>query len=89
MISPVASALFASKLYPAPINPALQHNALNTTNSAQNVEQGDLKIDYRASQKDNISYRFTRAYQNNPSTNSQALLSNGYSTTPIYYTVGY
>src|SRR6202030_391221 len=30
----------------------------------------------------------TRAYQNNPSLNSQALLSNGYSTTPIYNTVG-
>jgi len=88
MISPVAAALFASSLYPAPINDALQHNALNTTNSAQNVEQGDLKIDFRASQKDNISYRFTRAYQNNPSVNSQALLSNSYSTTPIYNTVG-
>ena len=50
--------------------------------------QGDLKIDFKATQKDNISYRFTRAYQNNPSINSQALLSNGYSTTPIYNTVG-
>ena len=50
--------------------------------------QGDLKIDFKATQKDNISYRFTRAYQNNPSNNSQELLSNGYSTTPIYNTVG-
>ncbi len=88
MISPVASALFASSLYPTPINTALQHNAVNTSNSAFNVDQGDLKIDFRATQKDNISYRFTRAYQNNPSVNSQALLSNGYSTTPIYNTVG-
>src|SRR5581483_4378952 len=30
----------------------------------------------------------TRAFQNNPSTNSQVLLSNGYATTPIYNTVG-
>jgi len=88
MISPVASALFASSLYPSPINTSLQHNAVNTTNSAFNVDQGDLKIDFKASQKDNISYRFTRAYQNNPSFNSQALLSNGYSSTPIYNTVG-
>ena len=88
MISPVATALFASSLYPTPINPALQHNAVNTTTSAFNVDQGDLKIDFKATQKDNISYRFTRAYQNNPSVNSQALLSNGYSTTPIYNTVG-
>ena len=88
MISPVASALFASSLYPSPINSQLQSNAVNVSNSAFNVEQGDLKIDFKATQKDNISYRFTRAYQNNPSNNSQALLSNSYSTTPIYNTVG-
>ncbi|MFZ0735285.1 MAG: TonB-dependent receptor [Candidatus Sulfotelmatobacter sp.] len=88
MISPVASALFNSSLYPSPINAGLQHNAVNTSNSAQNVEQGDLKIDFKATEKDNISYRFTRAYQNNPSLNSQELLSNSYSTTPIYNTVG-
>jgi len=88
MISPVASALFKSSLYPSPINTDIQSNALNVSNSAQNVAQGDLKIDFKASQKDNISYRFTRAYQDNPSFNSQALLGNGTSTTPIYNTVG-
>lgn len=88
MISPVASALFASSLYPQPIGAGLQFNAVNVSNSAFNVEQGDLKIDFKATQKDNISYRFTRAYQNNPSNNSQLLLSNSYSTTPIYNTVG-
>ena len=88
MISPVASALFASSLYPTPINANLQANAVNTVTSAQNEVQGDLKVDFRPTQKDNISYRFTRAYQNNPSINSQALLSNGYATTPIYNTVG-
>jgi hypothetical protein len=88
MISPVATALFASALYPQPINGNLQSNAVYTSNSAFNVEQGDLKIDFKATQKDSISYRFTRAYQNNPSNNSQELSSNGYSTTPIYNTVG-
>jgi hypothetical protein len=88
MISPVAANLFKSSLYPAAINNALQHNAVNTTNSAFNVDQGDLKVDFKASQRDNISYRFTRAYQNNPSFNSQVLLSDGYSSTPIYNMVG-
>jgi hypothetical protein len=88
MISPVATALFGSSLYSTPVSSGLQNNAVNVVASAQNEVQGDLKIDFRASQKDNISYRFTRAYQNNPSNNSQALLSNGYSTTPIYNTVG-
>jgi hypothetical protein len=88
MLSPVASALFASSLYPSAINPNLQNNSVNISNSAFNEAQGDLKIDFKATQKDNLSYRFTRAYQNNPSNNSQELLSNGFATTPIYNTVG-
>jgi hypothetical protein len=88
MISPVASALFGSSLYPGVVNGNLQNNAVNISNSAFNVDQGDLKIDFKATQKDSISYRFTRAYQNNPSNNSQELLSNAISTTPIYNMVG-
>jgi Carboxypeptidase regulatory-like domain len=88
MISPVASNLFASSLYPAAIGTSLQQNAVNTQASALKVDQGDLKVDYKATDKDNIYYRFTRAYQNNPATNSQVLLSNSFSSTPIYNTVG-
>jgi Carboxypeptidase regulatory-like domain len=88
MISPVASALFASTQYPTPVNSLLQFNAVNTQSSAFNVDQGDLKVDYKATDRDNISYRFTRSYQNNPTNNSQVLLANGYGTTPIYNTVG-
>ncbi len=88
MISPVASALFSSSLYPATVNGNLQNNAINTTNSAYDVDQGDLKIDYKATSKDNISYRFTKAFQNNPSTNSDAVLGNSIGTTPIQSTVG-
>jgi hypothetical protein len=87
MISPVAKALFSSSLYPATVNNNLQSNAVNTTNSAFDVDQGDIKVDYKATAKDNISYRFTRAYQNNPSNNSFELLGNATGTTPIYNTV--
>ncbi|HSY63839.1 MAG TPA: TonB-dependent receptor [Terriglobales bacterium] len=88
MISPVASALFGSALYLAPSKAGLQSNASYTTNSMQNVDQGDLKVDYKATDKDNISGRFTRAYQNNPSANTYGLVGNGFSTTPIYNIVG-
>ena len=88
MISPVAAALFASALYPTTINNNLQQNALNTTASALNSDQGDIKVDYQVTSKDRISGRFTRAYQNNPSTNSQPLFANGSSTAPIWNTVG-
>jgi carboxypeptidase family protein len=88
MISPVASNLFASSLYPTAISTDTQQNAINTRASALKVDQGDLKIDYKATDRDNIYYRFTRAYQNNPATNSQVLLANSFSSTPIYNTVG-
>jgi hypothetical protein len=88
MISPVAQSLFASPLYLAPINSSLQNNASYITNSQQNVDQGDIKVDYKVSDKDSISGRFTRAYQDNPSANAYELLGNGFSTTPIYNTVG-
>jgi hypothetical protein len=89
MISPVASNLFSSSLYPGLIpGSGLQQNAINTISKAFNVDQGDLKVDYKATSKDNISGRFSRAYQNNPSTNSVLLLGTGYGTTPIYNIVG-
>jgi len=88
MISPVATALFGSSLYLPATNTSPQNNANYITNSMQNVDQGDIKVDYKASDKDNISGRFTRAFQNNPSANSDLLVGNGFSTTPIYNTVG-
>jgi carboxypeptidase family protein len=88
MLSPVASALFASSLYPTPINTNPQNNAVYTQNSQENVDQGDIKVDFKASDKDSISGRFSREFQNNPSANSYELIGNGSSTTPIYNTVG-
>src|SRR3989475_10668053 len=88
MISPVESNRFASELYPTPVSDQLQQNAVNINASAFKVDQGDLRLDYKATEKDSISYRFTRSNQNNPKTNSQVLLSNSNATTPIYNTVG-
>jgi len=87
-ISPVAAKYFASSLYPQTINNQLQNNAVNTSASALNADQGDIKVDYVVSGKDRISGRFTRAYQNNPSTNSILLYGDGYARAPIYNTVG-
>jgi Carboxypeptidase regulatory-like domain/TonB dependent receptor len=87
-ISPVAAAYFASSLYPTTINNNLQHNATNTSASALDADQGDIKVDYVISDKDRVSGRFTRAFQNNPSTNTVLLLGNGYARAPIWNTVG-
>ena len=88
MISPVAAALFASPLYPTTINNNLTNNALESIGTAYNSDQGDAKVDYRVSNKDLISGRFTRAMQVDPSTNSQLLFGNGLATAPIWSTVG-
>ncbi len=88
MISPVAAALFASPLYPKVVNSNFTNNALNSFGSSLNSNQGDIRIDYRSSDKDQVSGRFTRAYQNDPSTNSQPLFGNGYATAPIWNVSG-
>jgi len=88
MISPVAAALFASSLYPKTINNNLTNNALEEVSTAYNSDQGDARVDYRISDKDQLSGRFTRALQIDPSTNSQPLFGNGQVTAPIWSTVG-
>jgi Carboxypeptidase regulatory-like domain len=88
MISPVAAALFASPLYPKTVNNGLTNNALQEISNQYNSDQGDIRVDYRISDKDQLSGRFTRAWQNDPSTNSQPLLGNGYTHAPIWSTVG-
>src|SRR6266849_5376731 len=88
MISPVASALFASSLYPKTINNNLTNDALQLKGNGYNSDQGDAKVDYRLSSKDMISGRLTRAQQTDPSSNSQLLLGNGLATAPIWSTVG-
>jgi hypothetical protein len=88
MISPVASALFASALYPKTINNNLTNNAIQLRSTAFNSDQGDVKVDYRLSSKDLISGRFSRAFQIDPSTDSQLLLGNGQVTAPIWSVVG-
>ncbi len=88
MISPVAAALFASPLYPKTINDQLTSNAINLNSTAYNSDQGDIKVDYRISDRDQVSGRFTRALQTDPSTNSQPLDGNGLATAPIWSTVG-
>ena len=88
MISPVAAALFSSALYPKVVNGNFTSNAVNSAGNSLNSNQGDIRIDYRISDKDQVSGRFTRAYQNDPSTNSQPLFGNAYSHAPIWNVEG-
>jgi hypothetical protein len=82
-IDPVAQKLFSSTLYPSPTLPGLQNNGTYTTVSQFNNHQYDIKVDYHASSKDGFSARYSHANQHNPSTNSFALLGNGFADAPI------
>ena len=66
----------------------MTNNALQLKSQAYNSDQGDIKVDYRLSDKDMISGRFTRAYQIDPRSNSQLLFGNGLATAPIWSVVG-
>jgi hypothetical protein len=74
MMDPVAGNLFSSGLYPLPTNGSLVNNFINTTRSHNNVDQGDVRIDLKATQNDSLYARISEAFQDNPKTNSFALL---------------
>jgi hypothetical protein len=84
MLDPVAKALFASPLYPTPINGGLQNNAVNISSNNFNSTQYDIKVDYNISEKDRLYARYSHAFQNNPTLNSFKLLGTGFSEAPIY-----
>lgn len=83
-INPVALKLFNNtKLYPLPINNGLSNNAINVGSSYTNTDQGDVRVDAKASQKDDVSVRYSKSVQDQPSTNSFPLFYNGFSNSPF------
>ena len=83
-LSPLALKIVNSSLYPQPINANLVNNAYNTVQTAINDDQGDARVDYALSEKDHIFGRYSQSYINNPTTNSQPLTYNSYSTAPVH-----
>ena len=79
MLDPVAENLFSSGLYPQPLNGDLTNNFVNTTRSHNNVDQGDVKIDYKTSPSDRLYLRISEGSQNNPVVNSFRLLFDTFS----------
>ncbi len=56
---------------------AALNNADNSINTFIHGNQGDLKMDWNASEKDHIFARYTQQHIENPTVNSQPLLYNG------------
>ena len=82
--SAAASKILSSSLYPGPINNLTTGNQVNVTHSYTNSDQGDLKIDWIASQKDHVYARYSQQSITNPTTNSQQLTGNSANDFPLY-----
>jgi Carboxypeptidase regulatory-like domain/TonB dependent receptor len=74
MMDAVSGNLFSSGLYPLPLNGDLVNNFVNTTRSYNNVDQGDVRIDYKITPNDRLYGRISEGYQDNPVMNSFRLL---------------
>jgi hypothetical protein len=82
--SPAAMKILNSPLYPGPLNNLTVGNQNNIVNSSTNADQGDLKLDWAASQKDHIYARYSQQHITNPTTNSQVLIGNSENEFPLY-----
>jgi hypothetical protein len=82
--SSAASKILNSSLYPGPINNLTTGNQVNVTHSYTNSDQGDLKLDWVASQKDHVYARYSQQHIVNPTTNSQVLTGNSDNEFPLY-----
>lgn len=78
MLNPAFTALVTNSLYPKSLTTLSNGfgQAVNVVGQQYNSDQGDLKIDYNASTKDHVFFRFSKGNQYDPSTNSQPLLGN-------------
>lgn len=84
LLSSPALAIMKSSLYPQPINGSLINNAVNTTHSYTDQDQGDLRMDWSASDKDHIFGRYSQESVLNPTTNSIPLLYNSSNKYNVY-----
>ncbi len=83
LMDTVAKNLFGSSLYPQPTLSGLQFNSTNTTHSAINTSQFDIRTDFRRSERDNISVRSSTSWQRSPGFNSFPLAFNTFNNAPF------
>jgi hypothetical protein len=76
----VALNLFASSLYPLPINDQLTNNYVNTTRSSIDGDQFDIKLDANLTEKDRFFGRFSWSRQDIPTRNSFPLFFDNFNS---------
>jgi hypothetical protein len=90
-IDPVAANLFSSGDYPLPYNSSsctglscLQANAINTSGSWTDNNQGDVKIDYMINEKNHLWGSYSDGFQQIPGTNSVLVLGQSFNNSPFH-----
>jgi hypothetical protein len=80
-LDPTFTSLVTNPVYPQAIAPLSNGfgAAVNTTNNQYNTDQGDIKVDYNVSDKDHVNFRYSKADEFDPGSNSQPLLGNSLS----------
>jgi hypothetical protein len=87
LFSPVIKNLFANNsIYPLPTLPqvhATDPNYFYSGSSYVKSDQGDIKLDYKASQKDDLSARYSNGRQDQPGVNTAPFLYNSFNIAPF------
>jgi hypothetical protein len=83
-IDPVAQNLFSRpELYPQPLNQGLRFNQLNTTNRKLSTNQGDVKLDWKPSISDDVSMRYSKSVQDDPTTTTFPVIFGSFANSPF------
>jgi hypothetical protein len=88
MFNPVITKLFADQsVYPLPSlatqNVVTDTNYFYTSSSYLKSDQGDFKLDYKASDKDDLSARYSNGRQDTPGVNTAPYLYNSFNIAPF------
>ena len=84
LIDPAVGKLLGNtSLYPQPTSSALTNNYAYSQHSQINSDQGDIKLDWRPSDKDYLSSRYSHGRQDQPSLNSFPLRYNSFNVSPF------
>ncbi len=82
-ISTVTAALFASPFYPEPTLPGPIHNAHNAVRTTLNNDQFDIKIDAKATARDDVSVRYANGRQTTATINRTPILMGDATRSPF------
>jgi hypothetical protein len=87
LFNPVIKNLFANpSVYPLPSlsqNLATDNNFFYSSSSYLKSDQGDFKLDYKASDKDDLSARYSNGRQDTPGVNTAPYLYNSFNIAPF------